>query len=176
MIELTLTPAQHRACRNAISLALDLAECRFDAILRVEYAAESLDSAFSHETFGQRMNAAARIFSATHSAYAPNLKQGQILRAFRTIFETHLDGAPVRLDDDQAHALREALELLSRVHLGQFHFAIEGRAIRARPEGAELYHAWLNRCAGSLGIHNPKVSEEASITWDLYQVIRHHYA
>jgi hypothetical protein len=107
---------------------------------------------------------------------APDRKQGQTLRALRTTFETNLDGAPVRLEHDQAYVLRESLELLSRLHIGQFHFAIEGRATRASPEGAELYHAWLHRCAGSLGIHNPQVSDEARTAWDLYQVIRHHYA
>jgi hypothetical protein len=144
--------------------------------LRVEYAPESLDAAFSHETFGQRMNAAALVFSATHSAFAPDRKQGHTLRVLRTTFETNLDGVPVRLENDQAYVLRESLELLSRLHIGQFHFAIEGRATRASPEGAELYHAWLHRCAGLLGIHNAQVSDEARIAWDLYQVIRHHYA
>lgn len=95
------------------------------------------------------------------------------------------------LDERQAAVLNEALELLSRVTMGQLEAVIDSLRYRDDKRIDRLANKWeildiarrlsdiqkamlFNQPAnGSHGIHHPDVPEVARIAWDLHKVVRH---
>lgn len=92
------------------------------------------------------------------------------------------------MDEEQAHITSKALELYTRVMMGQFGYIaevaqplIEERGVATFAEASEamilVKEAVLGFSTGqSHGIHNPKVHEHARIAFDVHKVIRHRLA
>lgn len=101
----------------------------------------------------------------------------------------------INLTDEQAYVLIDALDLYTRVHLGQFeevaNVALEYNICREGDEGdsePEDFHdlreaigrlKWMH-CGfpqnGSHGIHNKKVHEHGKMCYDMQKVLRRHLA
>lgn len=91
---------------------------------------------------------------------------------------------------EQAHVIQKALELFSRVHMGQLdpvaYILCSYRQIRElREEDLGLIHRFLRSVeptatgldpGGYWGIFSGKVQDTARVAWDLQQVVRHRLA
>jgi len=84
------------------------------------------------------------------------------------------------ISEHQAHVLIEALELYSRIGMGQFHQIWH---VFDFPSGADTDRLFDElRYEGGLkhgqyyGIRNSKIRDSFRISWDIYQVIRHRLA
>lgn len=174
-MRLTATEAHVDACLSACAFARGIWSNDFTVIRTLQYAPATLTTRIGAEIFGYRVRDAAEEFASSKDEFS----RADELLAHLSVAEDRVRtarGAVVDLETPHAHALREALELLTRAHTGQMHILIEGRAAPAAQWTPILYEIWLHRCAASLGILNPAVSEEARIAWDLAKVIRGHLA
>lgn len=92
----------------------------------------------------------------------------------------------LNIDEDQAHVLIRALDVFSRIGLGQFEEVLDvyDRPCRLDLEQREEIRAGLKAAKlaaghpsnGSYGIHNESVRGEFRDAFDLQQVIRHRIA
>lgn len=170
-MNLTLTEAHVGALLSAAAFARGIWSNDFSVIRTVHYAPASLTARLGADLFRDRVRDAADEFASSRDEFS---HENDILAQLSTA-EDRLRaerGSGIDLDTSQAHSLREALELLTRAHLGQMHVLIEGRATLTAAWTPILYEIWLHRCAASFTIHNPAISDEARIAWDLAKVIR----
>lgn len=174
-MKLTLIEAHSSACRSAAVFARDIWSNDFTVIRTLQYAPGSLTTRMGAEVFGDRVRDAAEEFASSKDEFSRADDLITQLSAAEERLRT-AKGTGLDLETAQAHALREALELFSRAHTGQMHILIEGRAAPTAEWAPILYEIWLHRCAGSLGILNPLVSDDARIAWDLAKIIRGHLA
>lgn len=92
------------------------------------------------------------------------------------------------LNEHQAYVIKEALDLFSRIHMGQLDTVADVFVAYAQERGFDtlsflrdeldnLSPIWtgLHKHAYH-GIHSPKISDKARVAWDLQQVIRHRLA
>jgi len=97
----------------------------------------------------------------------------------------------LHIDEDQAKVLIKALDLYSRIGLGQFQeiiYAFNWRKIVGREDfdlrygeakehlNKAKFHLTLHPPNASLGIFCKETPEEAKMTWDIQQVVRHRLA
>jgi hypothetical protein len=90
------------------------------------------------------------------------------------------------LNDHQAQVLIQALDLFSRIGIGQFEEVLQVYDPNAKLalKERERIRAGLNIAKteaghpsnGSYGIHHPKVDDDFRVAYDLQQVIRHRLA
>jgi hypothetical protein len=88
------------------------------------------------------------------------------------------------INEAQANTIKTACELLARVHMGQLAFVAEVSLpwvagtteayleLKDALQNLEPLATGLNKNSFH-GIHSSKLPEQASIAWDLHQVIRH---
>lgn len=174
-MKLSLNAAHRAACTSALSFATGIWSNDFSAIERVPFEKSAARTMVGRETFGDRIRDAVMEFtdSKTHfDISATMLDAGSAASKAVAIGGSE----PAAFEESEAYALRDALELLARVHTGQMHILIEGRAKQSSDWGHILYDLWLHRCAASLGIHHPAISDDARVAWDLYRIVRGHLA
>ncbi len=92
----------------------------------------------------------------------------------------------ISLNAEQADLLVKALDLFTRIGLGQFEAVLEAydRDLKLPLEKRELITSGLNTAKlaaghpvnGSFGINNPAMHEKFRDTWDICQVVRHRLA
>lgn len=174
-MKLTLSDSHRVTCAAALSFAAGIWSNDYSAISRVQFASGFSRLKIGCENFGERVRDAAMEFSDSRNHFTTS--DAQIVAGAKT---TEVLSSPsastIDLDRSQSEALREALEMLARVHTGQMHILIDGRAKQSSDWGHILYDLWLHRCAASFGIHHPEISDEARVAWDLHRVIRGHLA
>lgn len=90
------------------------------------------------------------------------------------------------MDAEQARILVLALDLYSRIGIGQFEeitrvYETNGDLSIEKEEDLKVYLLKAKAVAGhpvngSYGIHNPHVSDKFRVAWDIQQVVRHRLA
>ena len=83
------------------------------------------------------------------------------------------------LTEEQAAILRDAYELLARVHMGQFNAAVD-EVLRRRDDCRDSMYAAKDIACSLERTMFPNGAgprpERANVAWDLYQVVRHSVA
>jgi len=137
-MKLSLNAAHRAACTSALSFATGIWSNDFSAIERVPFAKSAARTMVGRETFGDRIRDAVMEFTDSKTHFDINATMLDAGSAANNAVAVG-GSEPAAFEDSEAYALRDALELLARVHTGQVHILIEGRAKQSSDWGHILY-------------------------------------